>query len=69
MAHLYQALIKPLICAFAMQIMIMLLREQARPEIPDLNTLPGPHWSGVEGFVDIMKVRYMASFATSCYNT
>ncbi|KAL3138899.1 hypothetical protein ABBQ32_005722 [Trebouxia sp. C0010 RCD-2024] len=37
------------------QIMMLLTREQARPEIPDINTLPGPRWSGVEGFIEIMQ--------------
>lgn len=40
-----------------MQIMIMLTREKARPEIPDMSNLPGVQWSGAEGFVNIMQVR------------
>lgn len=69
MAHPHQALIRSVTCVLAMQIMTMLTREQARPEIPDISTLPGPHWSGIEGFVDVMKVTYMTSFATPSYNT
>lgn len=49
----------------AIQIMMMLTRDQARPDIPDISTLPGPHWSGTEGFVDLIKVTFMGTFVTS----
>lgn len=48
---------------FTMQIMMMLTRDQARPEIPDSSTLPGPHWSGIGGFVDLIKVTSRAHIA------
>ena len=42
--------------SFMVQIMLMLTRQQARPEIPDINSLPGPAWSGIGGFVSLMQV-------------
>ena len=55
-APILQLWLKSITHALAMQIMIMLTREKARPEIPDISTLPGGCWSGIEGFVDIMQV-------------
>ena len=61
-AHTHDEHIRFITCVLVMQIMFMLAREQARPEIPDFSTLPGPHWSGIKGFVDVMKVTTRASF-------
>lgn len=78
MCHIHRALIRSVRhtdhvllcnkeCMLAMQIMMMLTRDQARPEIPDISTLPGPHWSGIEGFVDLIKVTSMGTFVMT-YN-
>ena len=36
--------------------MMMLTRQQARPEVPNIDNLPGSAWSAVGGFIDLMQV-------------
>ena len=39
-----------------LQIIVMLTKKLARPEIPDFSTLPGVPWSGINDFVSLMQV-------------
>ncbi len=41
---------------FAMQIMMLLTQQQARPDIPPLDSLPGPPLPGIEEYVQLMQV-------------
>ncbi len=43
---------------FAMQIMMLLTQQQARPDIPPLDTLPGPPLPGIEEYIQLMQVSH-----------
>ena len=46
----------------AVQIMMLLTQQQARPDIPPLDTLPGPPLPGIEEYVQLMQVFHASSF-------
>jgi len=48
---------------FAVQIMMLLIQQQARPDIPPLDSLPGPPLPGIEQYVQLMQVFH----ASSCF--
>ncbi len=49
--------------AFAVQIMMLLTQQQARPEIPPLDSLPGQPLPGVEEYIPLMQVCHTANWA------
>ena len=60
--------------AVAVQIMMLLTQQQARPDIPPLNSLPGRSLPGIEEYVQLMQVLHAGRLQTallgstmSCY--
>jgi hypothetical protein len=54
---------------FAVQIMVLLTQQQARPDIPPLDSLPGPPLPGIEEYLQLMQVFHtlkLLIFQTRC---